>query len=103
MKLDDYIFLNKIIKGLLETENYKEAISLFNQFDIYAGYCGNDSLNVSVCKRIADCLFEHRNKRQQEVSQDIDTLMDFIEKKLKWVLLVFWAQTNSVFSFKRIA
>jgi len=84
-----YLILNK-----LETENYKEAISLFNQFDIYAGYCGNDSLNVSVCRRIADCLFEHRNKRQQEVSQDIDTLMDFIEKKLKIKQLVATQQEN---------
>jgi hypothetical protein len=34
MKLDDYIYLNKILKGLLETENYNKINELIQGYNI---------------------------------------------------------------------
>jgi len=86
LNTDEMVILTALLNLVLnkvDAQEYKDAINLINQLDKNAEI--TTSVHINMCKRLSQCLIENRkqavNNHQQ--IQDINTLIDFIEKKLK--------------------
>ena len=89
LNTDEMIILTALLNLVLnkvDAQDYKDAISLFNQLDKNAEITA--AVHVNMCKRLSQSLNEHRKQQQHtdknhQQIQDVNILIDFVEKKLK--------------------